>query len=597
MPRPRDNQPHLPEPNRPEPRARRVTERLTVEHDVVVLKFGSSILAHEGTIADAVHEVYREVRSGRRVVVVCSAMGNTTDDLAKRAGEITDKPHPAAYAALLAVGESHSAAQVALAIDAAGMPAILLDPAQIDLRTHGDPVNAEPVSMDASPIKREIEAGNVVVLPGFAGRDERGFTTLLGRGGSDLTALFVAHHCGATRCRLVKDVDGWYDADPKSAGARKYAHLSYADAIASPAQIVQSKCVEYACKHAMVIEVGALGSVAPSVVGEGESTLVAPHATPRPVRVAMLGLGTVGGGVMRHMLSAPDRYDIRRVLVRDPSKYADKLEDASILCQDADAVFADDPELVVELIGGTSLAGDLLERALDRGCSVVTANKALMARDGVRLRALADTRGAKLLDSAAVGGSVPMLEAVRRLAAHREIVSLAGVLNGTTNFILDQMARDSRYDEALAEAQRLGFAEADPTADVGGFDAAQKLCLLCRVAWDPALPEDSVEVSGIESLAQNAPDVDRGHVRRLVARASRNGDGAVLARVALEPVPEGSELARAHDEQNVLIVQLGDGRREVVKGRGAGRWPTAEAVFADTEQVVRALQPRLAPAQ
>ncbi|MEQ8769614.1 MAG: homoserine dehydrogenase [Phycisphaerales bacterium] len=583
---------HMPEPDRPPRRARPAPTADALPHEIVVLKFGSSILASEAKIADAVHEVYREVRNGRRVVVVCSAMGDTTDRLAQRAGEISDKPHPAAYAALLAVGESHSSAQVTLAIEAAGIPATLLDPAQIDLRTTGDPVNAEPESMAAGPVRHELNMGNVVVLPGFAGRDRRGFTTLLGRGGSDLTALFVAHSVGAARCRLVKDVDGWYDADPKQPGARKFSTLTYDDALASPAKVAQPKCVKYAADHGLILEIGALGSETPSVIGAEETRKVPQGGPRRPVRVALLGLGTVGGGVMRHMLAEPAMYDVRSILVRDPSKYADKLEHPEVLTTSIDDVFATDPELVIEVIGGTGLAGELINRALDAGCNVVTANKALMARDGVALRALASERGVMLLDSAAVGGGVPMLETVDRIARDHEIAAISGVLNGTTNFILGRMARGTTYAEALEEAQRLGYAEADPTADVAGFDAAQKLCLLCRLAFDPEMPESAVEVSGIESLADGAPALERGFARRLVARASRRDDGTIGARVALETVREGSDLARARDESAVLIVHLADGRRETVIGRGAGRWPTAESVFADVAQAARRIDAR-----
>ncbi|MEZ6317820.1 MAG: homoserine dehydrogenase [Phycisphaerales bacterium] len=588
MPEP-NYQPHMPEPARRRPGTRRRDPLPEVDREIVVLKFGSSILASEGHIANAVHEVYREVRAGRRVVVVCSAMGDTTNRLIARAGEITDKPHPAAYAALLAVGESQSSAQVALAVDAAGMHATLLDPAQIDFRTSGDPVDAEPASMDPDPITRALADGSVVVLPGFAGRDERGFTTLLGRGGTDLSALFIAHHIGAARCRLAKDVDGWYDGDPKApGGARKFARLSYEDAIASPAKVVQPKCVRYACDHKLPIEVGALGSDLPTVVcAEGTVKVDDPPAS-GPIRVALLGLGTVGGGVMRHLLALPGRYQVVRVLVRDPAPHADKLADPSILTSDPDAAFEGDPELVVEVMGGTGLAGELVGRVLGEGRSVVTANKALIAARGVGLRALAESKGATLAYSAAVGGGVPMLENLAILAREHEISSIVGVLNGTTNFILDHLARGSTYDHALDEAKRLGFAEADPSADVCGHDAAQKLCLLSRLAFDPELPIDAVEVSGLDHLASDASEPGRGMVRRLVARASRTDDGGVFARVALEEVPEGSELARVRDEHNLVIVRLSDGRRALVGGRGAGRWPTAESVFGDVEAYARA---------
>lgn len=589
MPEP-NYQPHMPEPGPPKrrPGTRRREPVPEVEREIVVLKFGSSILASEAHIANAVHEVYREVRAGRRVVVVCSAMGDTTNRLISRAGEITDKPHPAAYAALLAVGESQSSAQVALAIDAAGMHTTLLDPAQIDFRTSGDPVDAEPASMDPDPITRALETSAAVVIPGFAGRDERGFTTLLGRGGTDLSALFIGHHIGAARCRLAKDVDGWYDGDPKApGGARKFACLNYQDAIASPAKVVQPKCVRYAREHGLPIEVGTLGSELPTVVCDDETVKVTDPAKTGPIRVSLLGLGTVGGGVMRHLLALPGRYQVMRALVRDPDRHADKLDNPYILTADPADAFAGDAQLVVEVMGGTTLAAELVERALSEGRSVVTANKALMATEGVRLRAIADANGATLAYSAAVGGGVPMLENVERLASAGEVNSIAGVLNGTTNFILDRMARGESYADALAEAQRLGFAEADPTADVAGHDAAQKLCLLARVAFDPALPIDAVEVSGIDHLAADTREPGRGMVRRLIARASRIDDGGLFARVRLEEVPQGSEFAAVRDEHNMLVVRLGDGRRATIAGRGAGRWPTAESVFGDVEAYAR----------
>src|SRR5215218_131446 len=179
---------------------------------IKVLKFGSSVLRAEEDLPLAVHEIYREWRRGAQVLAVVSAFGDTTDGLLARAESLCPGPEPAALAALLATGEANAAALLGLALARAGIPARVLDPAQAGLRTRGGRLDAELVSADVGRLGEELRRG-VVVLPGFVGRDADGGTTLLGRGGSDLTALFLAERLEG-RCVLVKDVDGLYTADP-----------------------------------------------------------------------------------------------------------------------------------------------------------------------------------------------------------------------------------------------------------------------------------------------------------------------------------------------------------------------------------------------
>src|SRR5215218_7680541 len=208
---------------------------------VTVLKFGSSVLRTEEDLPLAVHEIYGEWRRGARVLAVVSAFGDTTDGLLGRAERLCPEPEPSALAALLATGEATAAALLGLALARAGIPASVLDPAQAGLRTQGSGLDAELVAADVPRILAELRRG-VVVLPGFVGRDASGETTLLGRGGSDLTALFLAHSLGG-RCVLVKDVDGLYTGDPSGPGPlpRRFTRVGWQTAHAVGGKVVQPK--------------------------------------------------------------------------------------------------------------------------------------------------------------------------------------------------------------------------------------------------------------------------------------------------------------------------------------------------------------------
>jgi len=174
--------------------------------EIVVLKFGSSVLHSEEDLPRAVHEIYRAWSGGTQVVAVVSAFGNTTNELWRRAQSISDEPEASALAALLATGEATASAMICLALGKVGIAAKVLDPAQAGLRTVGDRLEADLVAVDAARLKSELRQA-IVILPGFVGRDEGGYTTLLGRGGSDFSALFLADQLGG-RCVLLKDVDG-----------------------------------------------------------------------------------------------------------------------------------------------------------------------------------------------------------------------------------------------------------------------------------------------------------------------------------------------------------------------------------------------------
>jgi homoserine dehydrogenase len=311
-------------------------------------------------------------------------------------------------------------------------------------------------------------------------------------------------------------------------------------------------------------------------------------ATTRAHGLGLLGCGTVGSGVARRLLASHPGL-IRGIAVRDPRKPRDVAWDD--FSSDAFDV-VDDPSvrIVVECIGGLGLARELILRAIARGKDVVTANKDLIATEGPWLAAFAARTGASLRYEAAVGGAIPIVRALGGALAGEDVLEIGGVLNGTTNFILDAMEAGAGYGEALEEAQRLGFAESDPRSDVDGHDAAHKLAILAGLAFRRPSVSRFLSRRGIADIS--AADVEAGAARglrlKLLAVARRTGDG-VEAGVTPAYVPEDHPFARARGAENVVRV-LGRGCGPLVfSGAGAGGDATASSVVAD---VLAALESR-----
>jgi homoserine dehydrogenase len=425
-----------------------------------------------------------------------------------------------------------------------------------------------------------------VVVPGFVGRQDDGSISLLGRGGTDLTAIFVAHQLEADRCRLIKDVDGIFEYDPASSERRprRYRTLSWADADQVNEGIVQPKAIHYAQRHDFAFEVAALNSDQPSLICDRVTTFYEQQPDNNPLRVGLLGVGTVGLGVFHYLAADPDRFCLTGIAVRHLER-----EDGTpqkLLSPDPWEVVDSDCELVVELIGGLWPAKELIEASLKAGKHVITANKLVISQWGGELRELAARNGVQLLYSGAVGGAVPMLEQVRRVAETHGVRALSGVVNGTTNFILDRLAEGVPRDEALREAQRLGFAELDPTTDLDGSDAAHKLALLAHAAFGSCLHPNQIERTGIEHFDAEAVHeaAESGLSVRLVA--TLEGDGG-KARVEPQFVNRDHIFAKTFDEENCLEIRTETAEVFYVRGKGAGRWPTAEAVIADVFDVNR----------
>ena len=544
---------------------------------LTVLKLGGSVLRSERDLAQAVHEVYRWAREGA-VVAVVSALRGATDGLIAQAERVGARPQPAALAALVATGEQAAAALLALALDRAGLPVEVLDTARLGLRTRGALLEAEPVHLDTVVLDRVLGSGAVAVVPGFLGRTVDGAVSLLGRGGSDYTALFLADRLRAGRCRLIKDTAGLYDRDPaRHAGARRYAALSWDDALRLGGGVVQPRALRFARARGLEFEVGAWRAADVTRVGVGPARLARALPPPRPARVGLLGLGTVGLGVYRLLEAHRDLFEVTGIAVRDPRRHVGEAPPA-LLTTDARAV-VDAAEVVVEAIVGEEPAASLAARALAAGKAVVSANKALLAAHGPGLAERAGRHGAPLRFSAAVGGAVPVLETAARLAATRRLQSVEGVLNGTTGFVLDRLAEGHSLQEAVRRAQAEGLAEADPSRDLEGIDLEAKLRVLARVAF--GREARTVARTGILDVAarKRSRGGERGRVR-LVGRLEPRGQ-KLLATVRPERLPASHPLGALRDEQNGIVFHVKGGPPVVLRGKGAGRWPTAEAVMAD----------------
>ena len=306
------------------------------------------------------------------------------------------------------------------------------------------------------------------------------------------------------------------------------------------------------------------------------------------IKVAVLGAGTVGSQVVRLLAEQSGDLALRvgapleviGVAVRDLNRQRPGIA-AELLTTDAHALVAA-ADIVIEVMGGIEPAKELILKAIANGASVITANKALLAQDGSELVLAAQQAGVDLYFEASVAGAIPLLRPIRESLAGDKVNRVMGIVNGTTNYILSKMETEhAAYEDALTQAQELGYAEADPTADVEGHDAAAKAAILASLAFHTKVTIDDVYCEGISKVtaADIAAAESMGFVVKLLAVAERMGEQAVVVRVHPTMVPKSHPLANVRDAFNAVFIEAESAGELMFFGRGAGGAPTASAVL------------------
>jgi len=316
------------------------------------------------------------------------------------------------------------------------------------------------------------------------------------------------------------------------------------------------------------------------------------------IRIGLMGLGTVGTGVVRILNDHRDdltrqtgsTIEIRRVLVQNTEKPRDIALDSSLLTREAeDIVAADDIDVVVEVMGGVELTKGLIERALRSGKHVVTANKDLMALHGAELVAIAREHGCDIYYEASVAGGIPIIRALTESFSSDRIKRMFGIVNGTTNFILTKMSQEgASYEDVLKEAQELGYAEADPTSDVEGLDAARKMAILATLGFRMNVSLADVDAKGITGVTKEDIQYGKrlGYELKLLGVAERDGD-SVSVSVQPAMVRTSHPLAAVNGVFNAVYVYGEAVGETMFYGPGAGSLPTATSVVADLVAVVK----------
>jgi homoserine dehydrogenase len=316
------------------------------------------------------------------------------------------------------------------------------------------------------------------------------------------------------------------------------------------------------------------------------------------IQIGMLGCGVVGGQVAALLeknnaelsTRAGAKLILKKIAVRDV-KAAREGVNPALLTTDAQSVI-NDPEIdiVIEVMGGIDPARELILAAINNGKSVVTANKALLATHGADLFTAADNKGVDLYYEAAVAGAIPIIRPMRESLVGDQITRVMGIVNGTTNYILTKMDEEGRaFDEVLKEAQNLGYAESDPTADIEGFDAASKAAIIAGLAFHSRVSVDDVYREGISSITADDVAVAKtmNHVIKLLAIAELTADDRISVRVHPTLIPRSHPLAAVRDAFNAVFVEAKSAGQLMFYGRGAGGAPTASAVLGDVVAVAR----------
>jgi homoserine dehydrogenase len=538
---------------------------------VIVLNFGHSVLRSLDDYTQAASEIYRHYRQGQNVVAVTSAQGDQTDMLMAEARHIGPEGAAKNLPELIQLGERRSAALLALALERVGAPAFVRQARDLGLKAR----NATLVDLDVEQLEDDLKNHDIVVMPGHVAVGEKDRMVLLTEGGADMTAIYVAKRLGI-KATLLKDVEGVFDKDPKSAGAtpQRYDRISYKDARSKAGPLVSPKALDFAEEHDIEFAIGKPGIPSYTTIG-GETGTVSPIPKPKTLRVAMMGCGIVGGGVYRRIKANSDRFEMVKIMVRDTAKYIDQGYKPEELTTDIADILAAKPDIFIDVSGPVEPCLTYCRQLMEAGIHVVSANKQAIAAGGQDLLDFAKDKGVQLMFSSAAGGGMPVLEMCLR--ERGRITRVEALLNGTTNYMLDEISAGKSYAEALKEAQDKGFAEADPSGDVNGSDAAAKIRLVALLGFGEEITLDDIPRDTIENFAPATPP--KGAMKR-IATCWKDKNG-FSTKLELKDLSLNNFIAQADGEEAHAIFYFDDGDQYRIRGKGAGRWPTTESVMAD----------------
>ncbi|MGB0907658.1 MAG: hypothetical protein ACPGVT_09195 [Maricaulaceae bacterium] len=542
---------------------------------VIVLNFGHSVLRSLDDYTDAASEIYRHYRQGKNVVAVMSAQGDRTDTLMAEARAVGPEGIAKNLPELIHLGERRSAALLALALERIGAPAFVRQARDLGLKARGTATEAELIGLDKDQLEEDLKNHDIVVMPGYVGIGEQDRPVLLSQGGADLTAIYVAHQLGV-KAVLLKDVDGVYEHDPREAGPapKRYDAISWDEAKTRAAVLISPKALNYAKTHALSFDVGKPGVPFYTTIG-ADTSATKPSVSAKPLNVVMMGCGIVGGGVLRRIESMPKRFNITKIMVRNVEKYVAQGVKPELLTTEFDDLLAAKPDIFIDVSGPIDPALEFCKTMLANGVHVVSANKQAIAAGGQSLIDFATEKNTVLAFSSAAGGGMPVLEMCER--ERGRITRVEALLNGTTNYMLGEICKGQSYADALKAAQDKGFAEADPTADVGGGDAAAKIRLVALLGFGETITIDDIPLESIENFQTNGPK--NGAIKR-VATAWRDKNGFNTA-LEVKDLSMNNFIAQADGEEAHAVFTFDDGDQYRIRGKGAGRWPTTESVMAD----------------
>ena len=538
---------------------------------IIVLNFGHSVLRSLDDYNDAASEIYRHYRRGQNVVAVTSAQGDQTDILMAEARQVGPDGNAKNLPELIQLGERRSAALLALALERIGAPAFVRQARELGLKAK----NAALVDLNVEQLEDDLKNHDIVVMPGHVAIGEKDRTVLLTEGGSDLTALYVANKLGV-KALLLKDVEGVFEHDPKQSGPapQRYNTISYADARVKAAPLISPKALDYAQDNNIEFGIGKPAFPTFTTIGTDTGS-TSSISSAKKLKVAMIGCGSVGGGVYRRIKTYSDRFDMVKIMVRDVNKYIDQGYKPEELTTDFADIIASKPDILVDVSGPVNPLLEYCKTMLESGVHVVSANKQAIAAGGQDLIDFAKVNNAQLRFSSAAGGGMPVLEMCIR--ERGRITRVEALLNGTTNYMLGEISSGKSYAQALQQAQDKGFAEADPSSDVNGSDAAAKIRLVALLGFGEQVALEDIPRDTIENFALNNPP--KGAMKRVATCwKDRNGFSTKLE---LKDLSLNNFIAQADGEEAHAIFHFEDGDQYKIRGKGAGRWPTTEAVMAD----------------